>query len=235
MPYYRRKYHTRRRFGRRRFGRGRVGPSIGRAPRWGFRQRRQQNLTRLVQYFKNVQTIASDNLTDLLNYGVNSRNVADAGEFQTYATLYSEYKVLKISVKYIPANVGGESTVIGPSPGGNFRASFVRGDAVTWVDTDTPQPPLPPFPVPASIEAVINKSSARIIQPRRTHYRWVNRSRGYPTWGKTDNAGNITAADLWQPSLRMYGTGFTPSNVPGIQNYFYVMVTFKVLFRSRQE
>lgn len=230
MPYFRRNRFRRfrPRF-RRRMRRG-VGAPLGRAPRWNYSQRKQQNLTRMVVHLKQVQLVSSD-LNGVINWGINSLSAPVTGDFQTYGSLYNEYKVLKVSAKIIPANVGGESAVIGPNPGGQFIPNFIRGDAVTWVSTDE----VFPYPTPNAINDVLNRSSARLIQPRRIHYRWINRARGFPNWGKLNSAGAPTFDDTWQASLRMYGNGFTPVNIPGSQVFFYIQVTFKCLFRSRQE
>lgn len=228
---FRRRFRRRRPYYARRRRYGGVGAPLGRPPRRTFKNRQQQNITRLVVYLKNVQAVTT-NLQGEINWAINANTVAVTGDFAIYGKLYNEYKILKISVKMIPANVGHESTVIQVPPvTGTLIPNFYRGNAVTWVETDVASP----TPTPGSIIDVINKSSARLIQPRRTHFRWIDRPKGYPEWGKLDLNGGVTTADKWVTQLRLFGENFAPIQLPGSQNYFYNMITFKVLFRSRQE
>ena len=230
-------FHTRRRYGRRGRGRGRrsyshyggrrVGATISRT-RFNRGKRVAQGLTRQVQWFKRVQAITSD-VAGNIGFSITSENVDTVDDFVTYGTLYSQYKVLKVICKMFPANVGGESMqhlVAGPGQGFPL---LQRGDALTYtgkVSTSS-----------TSIVDLIQRASARLIQPRRFHKRWTDRPPGYPAWGELSNVGTITTYDPWddESGIHMIGENFTPTQAPGQQNYFYVMTLWKVLFRSRQE
>lgn len=204
----------------------RVGAPLTRT-RWTRRKRVQQNLTRSVQWFKSVQAITSDTNGNIGNSELTS-NVYTNDDFTTFGTLFRQFKILKVLVKYYPSNVGGESMQVsvgqGPSPG---FPMLQRGDCLTYCGSVAP---------PASgITDVITRSSARLVQPRRFHKRWIDRPRGYMEWGETNTTGGVTTADPWIDGIHMLGENFTPVQVPGQQNFFYVMTLWKVLFRSRQE
>lgn len=226
MP-FRRRFRPRR-FNRfRRRGR-RVGPGL-RAPRWNFAKRAQQNLTREVRHFKWVVAIRSNN-TGVLNFNVQTSDVTNGQQFDLFSRIWEEYKILTINMKLFPSNVGGESQqYLGPSPPPAGIPLFQRGDTVTYCDPNAPGLP------PQGINDVMGKSSARLFNPRRYHKRWINRPRGYPGWGAIDPNGVITTPDPWPGSITLFGDNFTPVQVPGSQIFFYGMLTFKVLFRSRQD
>lgn len=226
MPRRYRKSRKSRRASRRGRRGGRVGAYLTR-PRMTYGKRIQQNLTRQVVWFKRVQTISSDT-AGKLGFLVQSDNVDTVDDFVTYATLYSQFKVLKIVVKFFPANVGGEGQQI-LSGGGIGLPQFQRGDCCTYTGTE--------FPGISSITDVINRSSSRLVAPRRYHKRWVDRPKGYYEWGELDSLGGVTEPDKWkeESGIHMYGENFTPVQAPGQQNFFYVMTLWKVIFRSKQD
>lgn len=231
MPFRRRRFNRfRRRGGRRRFG-GQVGPSLRRT-RWTFKKRVAQNITREVRWFKYVGVVTS-NALGRLEENYSTGDVGQAKQFDSYTRIWEEYKVLQVSVKWFPANVGGESQqqppggAPGPPPGAPL---LQRGDCVTWCDPNTPSL----YPT-GGITDIMGKSSARLINPRRQHKRWINRPKGYPKWGLISPGGVVTTPDAWPGSISMYGDNFTPIQAPGTQQYFYAQVMFKVLFRSRQD
>lgn len=185
-----------------------------------------QNLTRNFQWFKRVQTVASDTAG---NIGISelATNVDSVPDFTTYGTLYSQFKVMKMIVKLFPANVGGESMQVTAAGG---LPQFQRGNAVTYCGKVV-QPGI-------SIPDLIGKPSARLFNTRRYHKRWVNRPKsGYDTWGELSTTGGVSVADEWddESGIHMQGENFTPVQAPGQQNYFYVMTLWKVVFRARQE
>lgn len=210
----------------RRYSSRRVGASMYR-PSFTRTRRIQQNLTRYIGWFKNVQAITSDTAGNI-GFSVTSENVASIDDFITFGTLYSQFKVLKVIVKFFPANVGGESQqILTPGAGQGFPL-LQRGDALTYTGKVSGS---------SVLVDIINRSSARLVQPRRYHKRWVDRPHGYPDWGELSSTGSVTTADTWddESGIHMVGENFTPTQAPGQQNFFYVMTLFKVLFRSRQE
>lgn len=198
-----------------------VGPYIGR-PRFNRIRRVNQNVGRLCQYFRDVVTVTSDS-TGQIFFVANPTNVASGGDFSTYGSLYQEFKVLKLTVKFLPSSVGSESLQT-PAGLGTFR----RGDSVTWIETGSVQ-------TPGAVTDVINRSSAKLVQSRRMHKRWIDRPPGYPKWGELSTTGSIAVPDAWDTSVQMYGEGFSPVQAPGPQVYWYCLITYKVLFRSRND
>lgn len=200
----------------------RVGAALRRT-RWNRPKRVQQNIGRLVQYFKNTSSITSTNTGDIF-FQVAPTNITSAGDFSTYATLYGEYKVLRVTAKFFPTSVGSES--LSTAAG---AATFKRGDTCTYITSTTP------LPSPQAIDDVLNKSSCRIIMSRKYHKRWIDRPPGYPTWGTLDTAGVPVTPDPWRSGINMFGDNYTPVQAPGPQTFWYVLITYKVLFRSRRE
>lgn len=238
MPYHyrRRNFGARRRF-RRTGGFGRVGPSF-RRPTWTRRRRVAQNLTREVRWFKGVGFLRADN-AGILRFTMSQNSaqslLSDAVQFTKYATIWEEYKILKMMVKFYPARVGSESLThdANPGPGIDIQPLFYRGDAVTWVD-----PQGDSSAVNAVIE-VMGKPSAKIVNARRFHKRWLDRPKsGYPTWGKLTQGGGIALPDPWDGMIRMFGDNFSPpgpAGQPYTTIHYWTNTFYKVLFRSRQD
>ena len=214
-----------RRTNRRRFrrpARRRWGAPL-RGMRWKRGNRVAQNMSRDVRWFKDVNSIASDG-TGECRFDKATRDVINAGDFTNYAINYEEFKILQVTVKFYPAKVGSESAQLPPG-----QPLFLRGDTVSWIDQRTPDPN------PVAIFDVINKSSARLFQPRHFHKRWINRPRNYPTWGLLNVDGTVNTPDSWPAAIRLFGIGFSPGNLPGDQTFFYAQTYFKVIFRNRRE
>lgn len=198
-------------------------------PLWTRTNRVAQNLTRNVRWFKNVQSIQSDDVGEI-RYGLQTTRPQDAGDFTNFGIFYEEYKILEIILKLYPAKVGSESAQrLGPVPGLQGQPLFLRGDMVSWCDQRDDDP------APVTIFDVINKSSARLFQPRHYHKRWMNRPRDYPRWGTLNPDGTIAAVDPWVAAIRLFGVGFSPATLPGDQTFFYAQTFYKVLFRNRRE
>lgn len=216
-------YRHRRQARRRRYG----APLRG--TRWNRVRRVAQNLTRSVMWFKNIESISSDGTGDLI-YACQTPRVHLAGDFTNYGIFFEEYKILEVIVKLYPAKVGSESAQRVANPGGiPGQPLYLRGDVVSWVDqrNDDAQP--------NTIFDVINKSSARLFQPRRFHKRWMHRPRSYPRWGTLNVNGTIAQEDPWVSSIRVFGVDFSPNTLPGDQTFFYAQTFYKVLFRNRRE
>lgn len=228
MVYTRRRFHRR---GRRpAYRRTTVGAPLGRAPRWGRMQRRNQNLTRNVFWFKTTGGIlVEDAPSSLIHFRAGSQGVATNNGFQNFARSYEQYKVLKIIVKFFPASVGSES--VNPN-------NFHRGNIVTWVD----QPP-ESIANPSNIQQVMGLPSAKIHQPRSFMKRYINRPRGAREnrWALIDRQltpphDPIIQLDSWGTQIKLFGDNFgsgpLPSGLPPPPYYFYE-VLYKVVFRAR--
>lgn len=239
MPfnYRRRNFQSHRRFRFRRSGFGHVGPSM-RRPKWTRRRRVAQNLTREVRWFKGVGFLRADD-NGLIRFTMSQNStdtlLTNASQFTKYASIWEEYKILKMMVKFYPARVGSESLIYDTAPGPptNLQPLFYRGDAVTWVD------PQGDSQLVNAVVEVMGKPSAKIINTRHFHKRWLDRPRsGYPTWGHLSQAGGVLTPDPWNGMIRMFGDNFSPPGPPG-QPYttihYWTNVFWKVLFRSRHD
>lgn len=228
MPYTR---YARRNFGRfrrrRRYGR-RVGAPLGRAPRWGRRMRVAQGLTRNVFWFKVTGGVPSGAAGRIFQrYAPNQ--ITFSTQFNRYGYLYESYKILKMIVKFYPANVGAEH-IQGPAP---ILGQFERGNILTYID----QPPIAAA-APANINEVMSLPSSRIAQPRRFIKRYINRPRGGRTnvWPLIDHVAGTGApafqADPWDTEIRIFGDNFAAA---GTQPFFFYEQLFKCVFRSRYQ
>ena len=239
MAFRRRRFNFRRRF-RRRYGNPYGAPV--RRPRWNRRKRVAQNLTREVRWFKSAQSIQTVNnpsgqIRDVTR--TNNLTVDDLIQFQKFGTIWEQYKVLKLMVKFYPVNNGGESLQSGAAIG-TFAPRFFKGTVVTWCD---PTPPADPGP--SDILVTMGKPSARIASGNRFIKRWIDRPRsGFPEWGTLGGNGVINPAspDSWVGSIYLFGENFTGAN-PAVTappnmdqpTYYYKEVLMKIMFRSRQE
>jgi len=227
MPY--RKNRSRRRRPRR--ARQPYGPPLRGPPRMTRALRVHQNLTRDCRWFKFTQNIPTNVNGNFFNNWA-PPDVTNCLDFTKWGQIWEEFKVLQFSVKLFPAAVGSESLQEAnntqPVPGN--QATFKRGNVITWVDQGSADPNF------NTIEDIIIRPSAKLINPRRFHKRWCTRPRGNPDWGQLDSDGTIALPDQWNDSrIKLYGQGFTPSTSPGTQVWYYVMITFKVIFRGRQQ
>lgn len=220
MPFARKRWTRKPKTRRRKYG----APLT--TTRWPRGKRIAQNLTRDVKWFKESQPILSDPQGEI-RFALQTTTPQNAGDFNNYGIFYEEYKILSVMVKFYPAKVGSES--VQNQAGGVGQPLYLRGDTCSWIDQRDDDA------APSTIFDIINKSSARIFQPRRFHKRWMNRPKGYPKWGTLAVDGQIAQVDPWVASIRMFGVGFTPSTAPGSQQFFYCQCYYKVLYRNRRE
>lgn len=238
MVFRRRNFAARRKFRRpARRGYGSYGPPM-RRPRWTRRRRVAQNLTREVRWFKRVASVNTVTPQGWLRYTVNPSSapttLQEAIQFTKFGSIWEEYKLLKMIVKFYPAHLGSESLVtpIGPAGPGQWEPRFYRGNVVSWVDPQGDSQAI------TNIVLVMGKPSARLHQPRHFIKRWLDRPRsGYPTWGTIAQDGIIQNPDPWNGMIRLFGEGFSPpqQSEPDLQVYYYAEVLYKVMFRSRQD
>lgn len=197
---------------------------------WTRKKRVGQNLTRDVRWFKVVKSITS-NAAGNFREVYNPNQVDECFDFENWAKIWEEFKVVKMIVRFMPSSVGSESLQEGTDTGGfpSNRATFKRGDTITWVDQGS-------LDAPTNFNSVIIKPSARMVNPRYFHKRWADRPKGNPTWGQLDSDGSISLPDEWNDTrIQIFGTNFSPITDPGDQTYYYVVQMFKVIFRGRQE
>lgn len=222
----------RRRYGgyRRRYRRT-TGAPLGHAPRWRRGQRVGQNLTRNVFWFKltgEIRPLAPPNSGRIFQRFLPNQ-VTLNNQFDRYAYLYEQFKVLQMNVKFFPANVGAEqiSTVA-------ILPNYQRGNVITYVE----QAPIAIAPPPpgASLNAVMSLPSARIHQPRSLIKRWINRPRGgrYLDWTYIDHVVGTGAPafqpEAWDSQIRIIGNNWIAETT---QPVFFYEQYFKVIFRAR--
>lgn len=192
------------------------------------RYKRVQGVSDQYTTHKIVRAIPSDT-SGRINFHASALGLPDSTTFGTYATLFEYFKVLSITVRFFPAQVGSES-LVGNNPGvPSMFQTYVRGNCISWIDANASDP------VPTSVIDYINKASCRMIQPRGYHKRWIVRPTGYPEWAQTGGTTGLLVEDKWKSVIKLYGDGFTAIQAPGTQNYFYAQVTYKVRWRSRHE
>lgn len=196
--------------------------------RWTRGNRVAQNLTRNVRWFKDTISIQSDNIGEI-DFSLSTTTPQNAGDFTNFGIFYEEYKIEKVILKLFPAKVGSESAQRMGGPGIPGQPLFLRGDTVSWIDQKNNDPN------PITIFDVINKSSARLFQPRNYHKRYICRPNNYPGWGLLNTDGSIQTLDPWAASIKIFGVGFSPNNLPGDQTFFYCQCFYKVLYRNRRE
>lgn len=232
MP-YKKRYNRRRRAPRRRQP---YGAPLTRAPRMTRSLRVHQNLTRDCRWFKtvtNVGTTAQSLGRFNVSYGpADLQNVAD---FQKWGRCWEEYKVLSFSVKFYPVSVGSESLLgVPPPPDQRPIPIYYRGNTVTWVDQGKIQ-----VQPQAQLDDIIVRPSAKLIQSRKFHKRWISRPKGNPQWGQFNEDGTVNQAlpDSWEDSrIKMYGQDYATPFPPSARLVFwYVVISYKVLFRGRQQ
>lgn len=145
-------------------------------------------------------------------------------------SLYDSYKILGMSIRCYPANVGVEpdTVLFGDS-------AFLRGNAIVWSDnfnaTDA-------VPVTNTIGERINYGSCRMLNPRRAFRRYLRRPAGNTEWRSTGTAANPPEQDQWKGYVCLFGEGNTSSSIgPPIVDrpLWFFKVTYKVILRGRSQ
>ena len=142
-------------------------------------------------------------------------------------TLYDQYKILAMKVKWHPANVGIEPGVTDSGIPG-FVTQTARGDQLIWSDQRVD----PSLQVPTLISEVVSNASARMINPRRPYSRTIYRPKGVPAWGSCVDFQ--TNPDSWNAAIYMLINNATPTSVTGRPLWYYTL-TYKVLVRGRRQ
>lgn len=221
---------SKRNWGRRYKKRQPYGAPLSGAPRLTRALRVHQNLTRDCRWFKRVVEVVTLPLSvGKFNYDFMPTDVQFCPDFARWGTCWEEFKVLQFSMKMLPAAVGAESLITNTVTG--LNPVFLRGNTVTWLDQGESDP------VPPTMSDIIVRPSAKLIPSRAYHKRWATRPRGNPNWGQFEPTGAIATSDDWTDTrIRLYGEGFSVPLPPAVQlRYWYVTLSYKVLFRGRQQ
>lgn len=152
-------------------------------------------------------------------------NPADYPQFTLLKSIYDQYKVLAIQVKFYPANVGIEphDTLL------LTDYTLLRGQTVVWNDQRTDN-----TVVPTQISQVINNASMHMCNSRRPFKRTIYRAKGFPEWGAIQPPATD---DSWGGSIQVLTTGATAASItPPVTAplLWYFTVSYKVIFRSRR-
>lgn len=211
MPFFRGR--SRRRATRRRFKRRRKFPR-----RTLFRKRQMAQGTDIKVFrFKQAEILSTEPASTQLYDVAIATGVSQPGgpaQFDTIKALYREYKVLSFSRRFMPYNIGAESSTVG---------GFFRGNCATWalIDGEGTRP--------ITIGDKINNASVRVISPRRPHMRYLSRPRGEPNWAETNGTGTSNADD-WTGEIVIMNDNATNSTA-----LWYAVTTWKVAFRGRND
>lgn len=228
MPYKRTKKPT---GYRRRRRQAKTGAPLTGPPRMTRKLRVYQNLTRDCRWFKETTFIVSD-VNGRFTYRYSPLNVNQCLDFINWGKCWEEFKVLKMIVSWMPAGLGSESLqeANNPQPYAGNIATFKRGEVIVYFDQGDLDPPTNDF------LRLITKPSARLLNPNRFAKRWATRPKGAPAWGQFDSTnGSISTSDSWNDTvISVQGQNFTSSLQPGNQLWYYVTISYKVLFRGRQ-
>ena len=197
----------------------------------GLAYKRYQGVdTKLFYFRRNAEALSDADGKYFANF--NARSIAGGTattplfpQFAQVKDLYDQYKVLGITIRFFPANVGIE-----PDSALFTSNALLRGQTVVWNDqrTDTG------VTVPTSISQVINNASMRMMSSRRYFTRSIFRAKGYPAWA---NIQAPATEDPWNGSINVFVEGATPAVItPPTQTpiLFYFTVTYKVVFRGRR-
>lgn len=205
MPVKRRTRGTRTRKVRR--PRARYGPSSVVGTR-GYR--RNQGITMHTFYFRSFNTVTSD-VSGVIFDQTSPVDVFTGGQgFSTHKALYSQYKVMSVSITYRALNVGTESAASGPN----------RGTAASWVNVDNIDSQ------PAGFNNIISRPSLRFVNPRSSHRRVLTRPKGYPGWGDCQ-AGSYN--DPWENAT----ISLMVEDASASKDLYTSVATWKVVFRGR--
>lgn len=184
-------------------------------------RKRYNNTSTRVMWFKTngVETTGA-----ATNFGIGYLNdtVRTATDWDNAYSIYTQYKILAMKVRWFPANVGIESdtVIFGTAAGG-----LLRGDNLVLNDPDNNLA----LPANMPISDGIKQGSARMINSRRPYSRTLYRPKGYPEWG--DRAAN----DPWAGKIIKItnNASVSPAAPADPINLWYYTITYKVVFRGR--
>lgn len=234
MP-YRRRY--RKRAPMRRNRRTKRVPGLATIPRMmprALAHKRYNQVSTKVFWFKANGTVNVDNNAfKFIEYRTTSLLPTLNPQGWTEATsMFDQYKVLGMTYKLFPANVGTESTGVDQTGPFTSPQPVNRGNHCLWLDQRFDGN----VQSPTSISNVINTASARLINPRRPYKLSIWRPTGKPKWGST--RAIATNPDDWTGVINHIVEGSTvlpPANPqPTIPIYYYTL-QWKVIFRGRQD
>ena len=189
--------------------------------------KRHNQVSTKVFYFKDNGKVVAD-LGGHAIVGWSAQDILNVAQWTSITGLYDQYKVIGMTVKIFPANVGteGHETLFGQ----DFTLN--RGDAIVWSD----QRPGDTTQIPQFIEDSINNASCKMINPRRPYKRSIFRAKGFSEWGGLEAT---TQPDSWKGNVYLVQNNTTPAVVGPPSSYepllWYWTRLFKVVVRGRRQ
>ena len=184
---------------------------------------RWNNVSSKIFYLKDAGEISPD-LAGVVERVWGVQEIYSIPQFATIGALYTQFKVLGMTVRLYPANVGIEPDPSALPVGAN---GLFRGNAGVWSD----QRPGPTVQFPTSITGMINYGSAKLINPRRPYTRTMYRASGFPTWG---GIAPTALNDSWRGTINLLQVDATASTIAQQPVLWYWSRTLKVVFRGRR-
>lgn len=188
--------------------------------------KRQQGIDTKVFYFKTSGTAVPD-AGGLMSEKFNARKLTQTpGAFPQFTALkaiYDQFKCLAIKVRFFPANVGIEphDTLLGSD------LTLIRGNTITWIDQRADD-----LFAPLAISEVINDSSMRMHNSRRSFSCIIYRGKGFTEWASIQNTAE---EDSWNGSVNILTTDASPAPASGTAPILYFWTaSYKVVFRGRR-
>lgn len=222
MP-FRRSYRARRPPARRRRRPAGYATRPRMMPRSLAMKRMNQVSTRVFWFKQNGVISPNTTGTNYSFWTARGFNAASPTGWAALRTLYDQYKVLAIKVRFFPANVGIE-----PDSALFANNALLRGDTISWTDQRFDTTAV----TPTAISDVINNASARIINSRRPFSRVIYRGTGYPEWAQTVGP---TTPESWNGAIEFLVNGATPASAASIPILWYYTVQYKVIVRGRHQ
>lgn len=193
------------------------------------KQRWNQTSVRCM-YFKTAYEVKLEALGTGF-YPFTTQDLKLNAQFAQMLPLYDQYKCVAIMVKWYPSNVGIESH----DSFLNTDLTLLRGNHCVWSDQRIEGSGGQQEQGPTAINQIINTASAKLINARQPYSRTLYRPTGKSPWGSTQEIG--TTPDPWRGAIYHYyqdATSYEQADLP-VVNLFFVTVTWKCLFRGRQQ
>lgn len=194
--------------------------------------KRYHGVSTKVFYFKNSDTIGlNDQPYQYYEVRTNYLYAANPNGWAQCCQMYDQFKILGVVYELYPASVGIEP--LGETTNIQTPLYLNRGNHCLWIDQRFDGS----APVPTAINDVICSGSARLINARRPYKLSMWRPAGKPNWGSCKDFASPTnpLPDPWTGVINhlIEGGSIQPIGVNKI--IYYRMVTFKVVFRGRQD
>ena len=194
--------------------------------------KRYHGVSTKVFYFKNnSEVFLNDQPYQYFEVRTNYLYSANPNGWAQCCEMFDQFKILGIVYELYPASVGIEP--LGETTNIQTPLYLNRGNHCLWIDQRFDGV----SPVPTSINNIICTGSARLINARRPYRLSMWRPQGKPNWGSCKAFADPTSPvpDPWTGVINhlIEGGSVQPQGVS--KTIYYRMITFKVMFRGRQD